>query len=289
MTDWCLQTRITQWRLRLQTWFFHCLTSLQPKIYFLAYCSMYNALFIDLPVSSFVFHSSLLTMKVSILWYTSWLPLCNGNCPYFSYWLLQLEVLFKKRSTVSMKHDGYFTFQMIIDEHGTISLGAQHHSYFLQWLLCLQRCFSNSSWFVRLCNGLMPVKVHNGYFTDDYWYDWGAAPLLQDAWVHQAILLLQKSQQNSKQEYCCSLAIALILSPTSVFTLSSHFTSCISKYYTTSWHSQYFNAPLKRKMYKHVWWGSMSQLLLWKLWSYTGWCWVYNLHLLGSEAFKMYI
>jgi len=37
--------------------------ALQPERCFLAYCSTYNAFFMDLPVSSFVFHASLMTMK----------------------------------------------------------------------------------------------------------------------------------------------------------------------------------------------------------------------------------
>jgi len=43
--------------------FFYYLMSLQPERYLLVYCSMYNKFFMDLPVSSFVFHSSLLTAK----------------------------------------------------------------------------------------------------------------------------------------------------------------------------------------------------------------------------------
>ena len=42
---------------------FHCSTSLRPKRCLLAYRSTYNAFFMDLPVSSFVSHSSLLTAK----------------------------------------------------------------------------------------------------------------------------------------------------------------------------------------------------------------------------------
>ena len=42
---------------------FICSTSLLPKKCFLEYRSMYNAFFMDLPVSSFVSHSSLLTVK----------------------------------------------------------------------------------------------------------------------------------------------------------------------------------------------------------------------------------
>ena len=42
---------------------FHCLASLQPDICLLAYRSMCNSFFISLPVSSFVFYSSMLTVK----------------------------------------------------------------------------------------------------------------------------------------------------------------------------------------------------------------------------------
>ena len=43
--------------------FFHYSTSLRPKRYLLVYRSMCNAFFMDLPVSSFVSHSFLLTAK----------------------------------------------------------------------------------------------------------------------------------------------------------------------------------------------------------------------------------
>ena len=43
--------------------FFHCTGSLQPEMCLLVYCSTYNAFFMDLPVSSSVFPSSLLTTK----------------------------------------------------------------------------------------------------------------------------------------------------------------------------------------------------------------------------------
>ena len=42
---------------------FHCSTSLQPERCLLAYHSTYNVFFMDLPVSSFVSHSSWLTVK----------------------------------------------------------------------------------------------------------------------------------------------------------------------------------------------------------------------------------
>ena len=42
---------------------FHSLMSLQPERCLLAYRSTYNAFFVDLPVSSFVSYSSLLTAK----------------------------------------------------------------------------------------------------------------------------------------------------------------------------------------------------------------------------------
>ena len=42
---------------------FHCSTSLRPERCLLAYRSTYNAFFMELPVSSFVSHSPLLTEK----------------------------------------------------------------------------------------------------------------------------------------------------------------------------------------------------------------------------------
>ena len=42
---------------------FHCSMSLRPDRCLLAYCSTYNAFFMDLPMSSFVSHLSLLTGK----------------------------------------------------------------------------------------------------------------------------------------------------------------------------------------------------------------------------------
>ena len=42
---------------------FHCSMSLRPERCLLAYRSMYNAFFMDLPVFSFVTHSTLLTAK----------------------------------------------------------------------------------------------------------------------------------------------------------------------------------------------------------------------------------
>ena len=43
--------------------FLHCSMSLRPERCLLAYRSTYNAFFMDLPVSSCVSHSSLLTRK----------------------------------------------------------------------------------------------------------------------------------------------------------------------------------------------------------------------------------
>ena len=44
-------------------YYFYCSASLWPERCLLAYRSMYNAFFMDLPVSCFVSHSSLLTVK----------------------------------------------------------------------------------------------------------------------------------------------------------------------------------------------------------------------------------
>ena len=60
-------------------------TSLRPDRCLLAYRSMYNAFFMDLPVSFFVSHSSLLTAKSANLAIArDGFPSCNRNCPYFS-------------------------------------------------------------------------------------------------------------------------------------------------------------------------------------------------------------
>ena len=47
---------------------------MQPDMCLLAYRNTYNAFFMDLPVSSFVFHSSLLTAKGVDLAVVRWLP-----------------------------------------------------------------------------------------------------------------------------------------------------------------------------------------------------------------------
>ena len=60
MTDQCFDT----WSVTKATGLiFHCSTLLRPERCLLAYHSTYNAFFMDLPVSSFVSHSSLLTAK----------------------------------------------------------------------------------------------------------------------------------------------------------------------------------------------------------------------------------
>ena len=58
------------------------------------------------------------------------------------------------------KYNGYFTFQTIIDGHGTINWDVSHHSYFHSgYTLVTNVLFLYSSWFILLCNGLnTPVK-----------------------------------------------------------------------------------------------------------------------------------
>ena len=77
--------------------FFHCSTLLQPDTCLLAYRSTYSAFFMDLPVSSFVSHSSLLTAKG--------VDLAAARDGFYSYWkssvfftvsTLIAEVLFKQ-------------------------------------------------------------------------------------------------------------------------------------------------------------------------------------------------
>ena len=77
---------------------FHCSTS---ERCLLAYCSTYNAFFMDLPVSSFVSHSSLLTVKGVDL-----AVACNGSLPFVT-------------EIVWIFHTGYFdcrdTFRTVLD------------------------------------------------------------------------------------------------------------------------------------------------------------------------------
>ena len=63
---------------------FYCLMLLQPNMCLLAYRRIYNAFFMDLPVSSFVSHLSLLTAKVVDLVVASDGFFLNRNHPYFS-------------------------------------------------------------------------------------------------------------------------------------------------------------------------------------------------------------
>jgi len=69
--------------------YFCCLTSLWSNRCLLAYNSMYNAFFMDSPVPSSVYHSSLLTVKSvdSVVAHDGFL-FVTKKFPYFSYWLL---------------------------------------------------------------------------------------------------------------------------------------------------------------------------------------------------------
>ena len=76
---------------------FHCSTSLQPDIRILAYRSTYNAFFMDLPVSSFVSHSSLLTGKgVDLVVACDGFPSKQKLSAFFIVAILIAEVLFKE-------------------------------------------------------------------------------------------------------------------------------------------------------------------------------------------------
>jgi len=107
-----------------------CLTSLQPKRCLLAYYSMYNTFFMNLPVPSFVFHSSLLTAKsVKFGGCPWWLPLHDGKFSvFFILATLIMQLLFKyflicmgwTQTQLATKCNGYFAFQMIIDIMGCV-------------------------------------------------------------------------------------------------------------------------------------------------------------------------
>jgi len=79
--------------------------------------------------------------------------------------------------------------------------GLLHNTNCPCWLLWLQRCFLNNSWFVLLCNKL--TTKHNCNFTSQMMFDitraHGTIILMQNARVHQSIHFLQKV---SKLAYC---------------------------------------------------------------------------------------
>ena len=81
---------------------FHCSISLQPDRCLLTYRSMYNAFFMDLPVSSFVSHSSLLTAKSVDL------AIAHDGFPFVT-------------EIVHICHSGYFdirgAFQTVLDSY----------------------------------------------------------------------------------------------------------------------------------------------------------------------------
>jgi len=128
---------------------FHCSTLLQPKWCLLAYRSICNVFFRDLPVSSFMFHSSLLTVKSVDLvvardgflcvtkiknhlyfsWWFPWLQRCFSNISWFMLLCNELNIADREGQWI-------FRFLTIIGAHGTI--------VFSQWLLWLQAYFSNS-------------------------------------------------------------------------------------------------------------------------------------------------
>ena len=65
LTD-AFQKYVTRLWLMLRAWFIHCWMSLQPEMCLFVYSS--NVFFMDWPVPSLVFHSSLWQWKVSTWW-----------------------------------------------------------------------------------------------------------------------------------------------------------------------------------------------------------------------------
>ena len=114
------------------------------------YHSTYNAFFMDLPVSSFVSHSSLLTAKsVNFVIARDGFPSHNGNRPFFhsGYFdsrgacqtVLDSYCCVMGWTQPTTKRNEYFTFHTIInitEARGIISFGMR---------LGAQRCFSNRS------------------------------------------------------------------------------------------------------------------------------------------------
>ena len=76
---------------------FHCSTSLWPDRCLLSCCSTYNAFFMDLPVSFFVSHSSLLTAKSADLAIArDGFPSKQKSSVFFIVAILIAEVLLKQ-------------------------------------------------------------------------------------------------------------------------------------------------------------------------------------------------
>jgi len=114
---WCLQTSVIRKWLRLSVFCFSLFDITLAERCLLAYRIMYNAF---LPEPSFVFHSSLLTVKIvdlvvardGFLFVTPYFS--TGYFDAFkmlldSYWLVM------GWTESATNHNGYFTFQMIID------------------------------------------------------------------------------------------------------------------------------------------------------------------------------
>ena len=69
----------------------------------------------------------------------------------------------------------------------------RNHPYFLYWLPWLQRCFSNSSWFLLLCNKLRE-KAMDTSVSDD---KWGAQH------DHSGYFDYRRTFQTVLDSYCC--------------------------------------------------------------------------------------
>jgi len=154
---------------------------LQPKRCFLPYRNTSNAFFRDLPESSFVFHSSLLTVNsvnlvVACTW---WLLLHNGNRPgriicifhrgYLDYYWFVL--LCNELSIADREGKWILQFQMIT------TWGAQHRHIFHRGYFDYRRTFRTVlDSYCCVTGWTSQTKNCNGYFT--LRYNWGTKPLL---------------------------------------------------------------------------------------------------------------
>jgi len=104
------------------------LISLQPKMGLLAYCSTCNAFFMNLPVSPFVFHSSLLTVNLVVArdgFLCIMAIICifhSSNFDYRGAFQIVLDSYCCNRLNIAeTKRNGCFTFQKIINKTGACS------------------------------------------------------------------------------------------------------------------------------------------------------------------------
>ena len=103
LSDWCLQTSITQKKwLGLQAWFHHCSMSLHPKTWTFANHSSYKAWIVVLPKLSFVLHSFLHCRIGGSRVMALWISYCS-DCRSASHAILLFKTFRKMLDTTENK------------------------------------------------------------------------------------------------------------------------------------------------------------------------------------------